>query len=92
MASGLIRSQLSMASKINKTTMKEINEQCVIIHNEKALLRDTDYVVIRATERGEAIDEATKERREEARRRINAAEAVIRELEEAKELEEERDS
>ena len=38
--------------------MKEINEQCVIIHNEKALLRDTDYVVIRATEKGEAIDEA----------------------------------
>ena len=86
MASGLIRSQLAMASKIN--TMKEINEQCVIIHNEKALLRDTDYVVIRAAERGEAIDEATKERREEARRRINAAEAVIRELEEAKEMEE----
>lgn len=57
-----------------------INEQCVIIHNEKNMLHDTDYQVLREMEGGTPISAEMKERRTLARARINDAEVEIERL------------
>lgn len=51
-----------------------INEQCVIMHNEKNMLLDTDYQVLREMEGGMPMSAETRERRALARARINDAE------------------
>lgn len=57
-----------------------INEQCVIIHNEKNLLHDTDYLVLREMEGGTPISATLSARRALARARINEAEGEIERL------------
>ena len=57
-----------------------INTQCGIIHNERNLLSDTDYQVIREMESGASISATLSERRALARTRINEAEAEIERL------------
>lgn len=57
-----------------------INEQCVIMHNEKNLLHDTDYQVLREMEGSVPMSAEMRERRTLARARINAAEAEIERL------------
>ena len=58
-----------------------INEQCVIIHNEKNVLSRTDYQVLREVEGGTPMSAMTGAARVAARMRINAAEAEIQRLE-----------
>ena len=69
-----------------------INEQCSIIHEEKNLLSDTDYRVIREIEGGTPISATLSARRAMSRMRINAAEAEIERLkqERDKEMEEQQ--
>ena len=57
-----------------------INTQCGIIHNERNLLSDTDYQVIREMEGSASISATLSERRALARTRINEAEAEIERL------------
>jgi hypothetical protein len=57
-----------------------INEQCSIIHEEKNLLSDTDYQVLREMECGTPISAEMREIRSLARARINAAEVEIERL------------
>lgn len=57
-----------------------INEQCSIIHEEKNLLSDTDYQVLREIEAGAPISSTLSERRALARMRINEAEVEIERL------------
>jgi hypothetical protein len=57
-----------------------INEQCSIIHNEKNLLHDTDYLVLREMEGSVPISAEMRERRTLARARINDAEVEIERL------------
>jgi hypothetical protein len=57
-----------------------INEQCSIIHEEKNLLSDTDYQVIREIEGSIPISATLSARRTLARARINAAEVEIERL------------
>lgn len=57
-----------------------INEQCVIIHNEKNLLSDTDYQVLREMEGSVPMSAEMRERRTLARARINGAEVEIERL------------
>lgn len=64
-----------------------INEQCVIIHNEKNVLSDTDYQVIREMEGGAPISATLSERRALARTRINNAEAEIERLKQERDKE-----
>ena len=58
-----------------------INEQYKIIHENKNYLNDTDYKVIRELDGGEAVDDATRKKRAEARKIINDCEALIKEME-----------
>lgn len=64
-----------------------INEQCSIIHEEKNLLSDTDYQVIREIEGGTPISATLSARRAMARMRINAAEAEIERLKQERDKE-----
>ena len=64
-----------------------INEQCILMHNEKNLLTDTDYQVIREMEGGAPISSTLSERRALARTRINAAEAEIERLKQERDKE-----
>jgi hypothetical protein len=57
-----------------------INEQCSIIHEEKNLLSDTDYQVLREIEGGTPISATLSARRALARARINDAEVEIERL------------
>jgi hypothetical protein len=57
-----------------------INEQCSIIHEEKNLLSDTDYQVLREMEGGMPISAEMREMRALARMRINDAEVEIERL------------
>jgi hypothetical protein len=57
-----------------------INEQCSIIHEEKNLLSDTDYQVLREMECGTPISATLSARRTLARARINDAEVEIERL------------
>ena len=57
-----------------------INEQCVIMHNEKNMLHDTDYQVLREMEGGIPMSAEMRERRTLARARINDAEVEIERL------------
>jgi hypothetical protein len=57
-----------------------INEQCSIIHNEKNLLSDTDYQVLREMEGSVPMSAEMRERRTLARMRINDAEVEIERL------------
>jgi hypothetical protein len=57
-----------------------INEQCSIIHEEKNLLSDTDYQVIREIEGGIPMSAEMREIRSLARARINDAEVEIERL------------
>jgi hypothetical protein len=57
-----------------------INEQCSIIHEEKNLLSDTDYQVLREMEGGMPISAEMREMRALARTRINDAEVEIERL------------
>ena len=57
-----------------------INEQCVIMHNEKNVLHDTDYQVLREMEGGMPMSAEMRERRTLARARINDAEVEIERL------------
>lgn len=57
-----------------------INEQCVIMHNEKNLLHDTDYQVLREMEGGVPMSAGMRARRALARARINDAEVEIERL------------
>jgi hypothetical protein len=57
-----------------------INEQCSIIHEEKNLLSDTDYQVLREMEGGTPISATLSARRTLARARINDAEVEIERL------------
>lgn len=58
-----------------------INEQYKIIQENKNYLNDTDYKVIRELDGGEAVDDATRKKRAEARKIINDCEALIKEME-----------
>lgn len=64
-----------------------INEQCSIIHEEKNLLSDTDYQVIREIEGGTPISATLSARRAMARMRINAAEVEIERLKQERDKE-----
>ena len=64
-----------------------INSQGGIIHNEKNLLSDTDYRVIREIEGGTPISATVSARRAMARMRINAAEAEIERLKQERDKE-----
>lgn len=64
-----------------------INEQCSIIHEEKNLLSDTDYQVIREMEGGTPISATLSARRAMARMRINAAEVEIERLKQERDKE-----
>lgn len=64
-----------------------INSQGGIIHNEKNLLSDTDYQVIREMEGGAPISATLSARRAMARMRINAAEAEIERLKQERDKE-----
>jgi hypothetical protein len=57
-----------------------INEQCSIIHEEKNLLSDTDYQVIREIEGSIPMSAEMREIRTLARARINDAEVEIERL------------
>jgi hypothetical protein len=57
-----------------------INEQCSIIHEEKNLLSDTDYQVLREMEGSVPMSAEMRERRTLARMRINDAEVEIERL------------
>lgn len=57
-----------------------INEQCSIIHEEKNLLSDTDYQVLREIEGGVQMSAEMREMRSLARARINDAEVEIERL------------
>lgn len=66
-----------------------INEQCSIIHEEKNMLSDTDYQIIREIEGGTPISAEMRERRTLARTRINDAEVEIERLK-SEQMEEEQ--
>jgi len=68
---------------------ERINKLYQLIHEKKNYLNDTDYIVIRAKERDEVLDEAFMIERQTARQAINDAEAEIAELEAQAEEEEE---
>lgn len=58
-----------------------INKQYKIIQENKNYLNDTDYKVIRELDGGEAVDDATRKKRAEAREIINDCEALIKNIE-----------
>lgn len=65
-----------------------INRERTIIE-QRNFLNDTDYKLLRQLDGGDPMDDATKQKRKEARALINQSEVEIAHLREAWELEQE---
>ena len=63
--------------------MKDINELYRLILECKNYLKSTDYQVLREIEEGKPMEKRVKTRRSRARAKINEAQKLIEELEDA---------